>query len=64
LNGKVKGGRGTLHKKNLQNLYFSTNIIVIAFCRIIYAGHVSHMGQMRNACEISVGISEEKRPIG
>jgi hypothetical protein len=32
--------------------------------RVIWAGHVTHAGGMRNACKIFIGKPEGKRPLG
>jgi hypothetical protein len=43
----------------------SPNFIrVIKSMRMIWAGHVAHMGEMRNAYKIVVGKHERKRPRG
>jgi hypothetical protein len=49
------------------NLYSSPSISIIRMIksrRIRWAGHVSCMGEKRNACRILVGKPEEKRPLG
>jgi hypothetical protein len=45
-------------------LYSSPSIIRIKSRRIIWVGHVARMGEKRNACRISVGKPEGKRPLG
>jgi hypothetical protein len=46
-------------------LYASQNIIrVIKSGKMLWAGHISHMGQMRNAYSILVGKPEGKRALG
>jgi len=46
-------------------LCVSPNIIrAIISRRIMWAGHVTHMGEMRNACSILVGKHEGKRALG
>jgi hypothetical protein len=54
----------SLHEK-LHNSHYSLNIIrIIKSRRMRYAGYIAHMGQVRNALEISIGIPEEKRLLG
>jgi hypothetical protein len=58
-----KGWKG-LHNQELRNLYASLNIVrVIKSGRMRLAGHVAHMGAMRNAYNILVGKPEGKRPL-
>jgi hypothetical protein len=48
-----------------RNLYASPNIIrVIKSNRMRWAGHVAHMGEMRNAHSILVRNPEGRRPLG
>jgi hypothetical protein len=62
---EVAGGWRRLHNEGFHNLYASPNIIrVIKSRRMRWAGHVSRMGEMRNAYKILVGKPEGKRPLG
>jgi hypothetical protein len=46
-------------------MYASPNITVaIKLRRVKWVGHVTCMGEMRNAYRISVGKPEGKRPLG
>jgi hypothetical protein len=59
---KVAGGWRSLHNEELHNLYASPNIIMVMKSRRMgWAGHVAHMGEMRNSCKILVGKPEWKR---
>jgi hypothetical protein len=60
---EVAGGWRILHNE-LHNLYAKPNIIrVIKRRRMGWVGHVTHMGEMRNAYKILVGKPEGKRPL-
>jgi len=49
----------------IQNSYISLNIISVTKSRRMrWAGHVAHMGEIRNAYNILVGKPEGKRPLG
>jgi hypothetical protein len=49
----------------MNNLYFSPSIIrMMKSRRMRWAGHVSRMGELRNAYRILVGKPEGKRPLG
>jgi hypothetical protein len=52
-----------LHNEELHNLYASPTIRVIKSRRMRWAGHVAHMGEIRNAYNILVGKPEGKRPL-
>jgi len=50
-----------LHNEELNDLYFSRNIIrVIKSRRIRWAGHVARMGERRSVCRILWGILRER----
>jgi hypothetical protein len=54
-----------LHNEELNDLYFSANMIgVIRSRRMRWAGHVLHMGERRGAHSILVGKPEGKGPLG
>jgi hypothetical protein len=62
---EVTGDWRKLHNEELHNLYSSPSIIrVIKSRRMKWAGHVTRMGEKRNACRILVGKPEGKRPLG
>jgi hypothetical protein len=61
----VTGGWRKLHNEELHNLYSSPSIVrVIKARRMIWAGHVARMGEVRGAYNILVGRPERKRPRG
>jgi hypothetical protein len=54
-----------LHNEELRDLYSSPSIIrIVKWRRMRLAGHVTRMGKKRNACSLSVGRPEGKRPLG
>jgi hypothetical protein len=60
----VTGDWRKLHIEELHNLYSSPNIIrMIKSRRMKWSGHVSRMGEKRNAYRIWVGKPERKRPL-
>jgi hypothetical protein len=62
---EAAGGWKRLYNEELHNLYASTNIIrVITSSRMRWAGHVTWIGEMRNAYDILVGKPEGERPLG
>jgi hypothetical protein len=61
----VTGGWRKLYNEELHNLYSSPSIIRMTRSRRMrWAGHVSRMGEKRNAYRILVGRPEGKRPLG
>jgi hypothetical protein len=61
----VTGGWRKLHNEELHDLYSSPNIIrIIKSRRMRWAGHVTRMGEKRNAYRLLVGKPEGKRPLG
>jgi hypothetical protein len=62
---EVTGSWRKLHNVELHNLYSSPSIIrIIKSTRMRWGGHVTRMGEKRNAYRILVGKPEEKRPLG
>jgi hypothetical protein len=62
---EVTGEWRKLHNEELRDLYSSPSIIrVIKSRKMRWAGHVAQMGEKRNACRLSVGKPEGKRPLG
>ena len=54
-----------LHNEELNDLYFSPNIVkVIKLRRLRWAGHVARMGEGRGVYRVLVGKTEGKRPLG
>jgi hypothetical protein len=54
-----------LHNKELHDLYSSPSIIsVVRSRRMKWAGHVTGMGEKRNAYRLLMGKPEGKRPLG
>jgi len=54
-----------LHNEELNDLYFSSNIVrVIKSRRIRWAGHVARMGERRGIYRVLVGKPEGKWPFG
>jgi len=52
---EVAGGWRRLHNEELHNLYASQNVIrAIKSRRMRWAGHVAHVGEMRNVYKILV----------
>jgi hypothetical protein len=58
---EVTGGGRKLHSDELRKLCCSSNIIWMIKSR--WAGNVARMGEMRNACKVLVGKSEQRRPL-
>jgi hypothetical protein len=60
----VTGGWRKLHHEELHNLYSSPNIIgIIKLRRMRWVGHVSQMGEKRNAYWLLLGKPEGTRPL-
>jgi hypothetical protein len=58
-------GRRKLHEEELHIVHSSPNISrIIKPRRVRWAGHVSRMGEKRNAYRVLTGKSEGKRPLG
>jgi hypothetical protein len=54
-----------LHNEELQDLYSSPSIIrMVNTRRMRWAGHVTLMGEKRNAYRLLVGKPEGRRPLG
>jgi hypothetical protein len=61
---EVTGGWRKLNNEKLHCLYSSPGIVrVIKARRMRWAGHVSHMGEVRGAYNILVGRLEGRRPL-
>jgi hypothetical protein len=61
---EVRGGWRKLHNDQLRDLYSSADIVrMIKSRRMIWAGHVTRMGEMGNAYEVFVGKSEGNEPL-
>jgi len=62
---EVTGEWRRLHNEELNDLYYSPNIVrVIKLRRMRWAGHVARMGEERGAYMVLVGKPEGKRPLG
>jgi len=62
---KVMGEWRRLHNEELNDLYCSPNIVrVIKSRRMRWAGHVTHMGEVRGVYRVLVGKPEGRRPLG
>ena len=60
----VAGEWRKLHNEELNDLYYSTNIVrVIKSRRMRWAGHVARMGERRGVYRVLVGKPEGKRPL-
>jgi hypothetical protein len=61
---EVTGEWTKLHNKELHDLYSSPSIIrIIKSRRMRWAGHVTRMGEKKNAYRLLVGKPEGKRPL-
>ena len=62
---EVRGKWRKLHSDELNDLYFSPNIVrMIKSRKIRWVGHVARMGESRGAYRVLVGKPEGKRPFG
>ena len=62
---EVKGEWRRLHNEELNDLYFSPNIVrVIKSRRMRWTGNVARMGEERGAYRVLVGKPKGKRPMG
>jgi hypothetical protein len=62
---EMTGEWGKLHNEELHDLYTSPSIIrIIKARRIRWVGHVTQMGEKRNAYRLLVGKPEGRRPVG
>jgi hypothetical protein len=62
---EVTGGWRKLHNEELHGFYSKPSIVrVIKARRMIWAGHVARMGEVRSANNILVGRPEGRRPLG
>jgi len=62
---EVTGEWRRLHKKELNDLYSSPNIVrVIKSRRMRWAGHVARLGEERGLYRVLVRKPEGKRPLG
>jgi hypothetical protein len=62
---EVTGEWRKLNNEELRDLYSSLSIIrIIKSRRMRWAGHVTRMGEKRNAYRLLVGTLEGKRPLG
>jgi hypothetical protein len=62
---EVTGGWRKLQNEELHGLYTSpNNTRMIKSKRMTWAGHVAHIGDIRNVYEVLVGNPEGKRPFG
>jgi hypothetical protein len=61
---KVTGEWRRLHNEELNDLYSSPSIIrEIKSRRMMWAGHVAHVGEGRDSYRILVGRPEGRRPL-
>ena len=62
---RVTGKWRKLHNEELNDLYYSPNIVrVIKLRRMRWAGHVARMGERRGVHKVLDGKPEGKRPLG
>jgi hypothetical protein len=60
---KARDIRASINSSKIVCIYYFI-IRVIKSRRIGWAGHVAHMGEMRNALNVLVGKPGRKRPLG
>ena len=60
---KATGEWRKLHNEELNDLCCSPNIIGVIKSRMIWAGHVTRVGEWRGSYRVLVGKPEEKRPL-
>jgi hypothetical protein len=61
----VTGEWRKLHNEELHDLYFLPSIIrIMKARRMRWAGHVTRIGENRNAYRLLVGKAERRRPLG
>ena len=53
-----------LHSEELNDLYFSLNIVRVIKSRMREAGHAARMGERRGTYRVFVGKPEGKGPLG
>jgi len=62
---EVTGEWRRLHNEELNDLYFSPNIVrVIKWRRMRWAGHVARMAEESGVYRVLVGKQEGRRPLG
>jgi hypothetical protein len=62
---EVRGKWKKLYNEELNNFYFSPNIIrQVNSRRMRWADHVARMGEEGKVCKVLVGKPEGKRPLG
>jgi len=62
---EVTGKWRKLHNEELNDLYFSLNIVrVIKSRKMRWAGHVTRMGESRGVYRVLVGKPKGNRPLG
>jgi hypothetical protein len=62
---EVTGEWRKLHNEELNDLYYSPNIIRVIKSRIMrWTGHVARIEVMRGAYRVLVGKPEVRRPLG